>query len=156
MSFCLTKHPRRRELSDEFAARTVLRSRRSRETRRPREAPGLPFEVPEPTRRGEQPWLEPYPDELLDGIAETSPGPEARCETKEAVTLAFGLPVVAHRNRAKQIMRRQADALNGSIDSDGGRHLATEALAAAVALQRRAETSEIVVAVRRRGLHRDG
>jgi hypothetical protein len=72
------------------------------------------------------------------------------------VTLAFGLPVVAHRNRAKQIMRRQADALNGSIDSDGGRHLATEALAAAVALQRRAETSEIVVAVRRRGLHRDG
>jgi RNA polymerase sigma-70 factor (ECF subfamily) len=57
--------------------------------RRPRESPGLPFEIPEPTRRGEPLWLEPYPDALLEGIAETSPGPEARYETKEAVTLAF-------------------------------------------------------------------
>jgi RNA polymerase sigma-70 factor (ECF subfamily) len=57
--------------------------------RRPREAPGLPFQVPEPTRRGETLWLEPYPDALLEGIEETSPGPEARYETKEAVTLAF-------------------------------------------------------------------
>src|SRR4051812_42020433 len=57
--------------------------------RRPREAPGLPFQVPEPTRRGEALWLEPYPDALLEGIEETSPGPEARYETREAVTLAF-------------------------------------------------------------------
>ena len=32
--------------------------------RRPRQAPRLPFDVPEPTRRGEELWLEPYPDEL--------------------------------------------------------------------------------------------
>jgi RNA polymerase sigma-70 factor (TIGR02960 family) len=57
--------------------------------RRPRESAGLPFEVPEPTRRGEPLWLEPYPDTLLEGIAEASPGPQARYETKEAVTLAF-------------------------------------------------------------------
>src|SRR5436190_10653890 len=32
--------------------------------RRSRESPGLPFQVPEPTRRGEALWLEPYPDAL--------------------------------------------------------------------------------------------
>jgi RNA polymerase sigma-70 factor (TIGR02960 family) len=57
--------------------------------RRPREVPTFPFEVPEPTRPGEPLWLEPYPDALLEGIPEVSPGPEARYETKEAVTLAF-------------------------------------------------------------------
>jgi RNA polymerase sigma-70 factor (TIGR02960 family) len=57
--------------------------------RRRRQPPELPFEVPEPTRRGEPLWIGPYPDALLEEIAETSPGPEARYETKEAVTLAF-------------------------------------------------------------------
>jgi RNA polymerase sigma-70 factor (TIGR02960 family) len=57
--------------------------------RRPREVPTFPFEVPEPTRRGEPLWLEPYPDALLEGIPDASPGPEARYETKEAVTLTF-------------------------------------------------------------------
>ena len=75
--------------------------------RRPREAPGLPFEVPEPTRRGEQLSLEPYPDELLEGTAETSLGPEARYETKEAVTLAFvaTLQHLAPRQRAVLVLR---------------------------------------------------
>src|SRR5918996_5424352 len=41
--------------------------------RRPRESLGLPFEVPEPTRRAEPLWLEPYPDALLEVLAETSP-----------------------------------------------------------------------------------
>ena len=81
----------------------ALRDRR----RRPREAPGLPFEVPEPTRRGEPLWVEPYPDPLLEGIAETSPGPEARYETKEAVTLAFvaALQQLPPRQRAALVLR---------------------------------------------------
>jgi hypothetical protein len=34
-------------------------------------------------------WLEPYPDVLLEDIADHAPGPDARYETKEAVALAF-------------------------------------------------------------------
>jgi RNA polymerase sigma factor (sigma-70 family) len=34
--------------------------------------------LPEPTRRIEPVWLEPYPDSLLDADLESPPGPEAR------------------------------------------------------------------------------
>jgi RNA polymerase sigma-70 factor (ECF subfamily) len=52
-------------------------------------------------------WLEPYPDALLEGIAETSPGPEARYETKEAVTLAFvaALQYLPPQQRAVLVLR---------------------------------------------------
>jgi RNA polymerase sigma-70 factor (TIGR02960 family) len=45
--------------------------------------------LPEPTRRGEPLWLEPYPDALLEGLADSAAGPEARYEATEAVGLAF-------------------------------------------------------------------
>jgi RNA polymerase sigma-70 factor (TIGR02960 family) len=51
--------------------------------------PVPPFQPPEPSRRGEITWLQPYPDVLLDGLPERAPGPEARYETREAVELAF-------------------------------------------------------------------
>ena len=35
------------------------------------------------------PWLQPYPDDALQGIADPAPGPEARYEMQEAVQLAF-------------------------------------------------------------------
>jgi RNA polymerase sigma-70 factor (TIGR02960 family) len=92
--------------------------------RRPRGASVPPFELPEPTRRGEPLWLEPYPDALLEGLAETSPGPEARYETKEAVTLAFvaALQQLPPRQRAALVLRdvlafraaEVADMLEGS------------------------------------------
>jgi RNA polymerase sigma-70 factor (ECF subfamily) len=52
-------------------------------------------------------WLEPYPDLLLDGIADVDPGPEARYEAKEAVALAFvsGLQHLAPRQRAVLVLR---------------------------------------------------
>jgi RNA polymerase sigma-70 factor (TIGR02960 family) len=43
----------------------------------------------EPIRSVEPAWLEPYPDVLLDELPDAAPGPEARYETKEAITLAF-------------------------------------------------------------------
>ena len=51
--------------------------------------PVPPFSPPEPTRRGEITWLQPYPDDLLEGIADGAPGPEARRLATEAVELAF-------------------------------------------------------------------
>ncbi|HEX5502027.1 MAG TPA: RNA polymerase subunit sigma-70 [Thermomicrobiales bacterium] len=65
--------------------------------------PGLP----EPTRPGEVLWLEPYPDELLAGVPDTTPGPDARYEAREAVALAFvtALQLLPPRQRAVQILR---------------------------------------------------
>jgi RNA polymerase sigma-70 factor (TIGR02960 family) len=74
--------------------------------RRPREVQPM-AEPPEPTRRSEPLWLEPYPDALLDSLADTSPGPEARYELKEAVSLAFvtGLQRLPPRQRAVLALR---------------------------------------------------
>jgi RNA polymerase sigma-70 factor (TIGR02960 family) len=57
-------------------------------SRRPQEVPSM-AEPPEPTRMAEPSWLEPYPDVLLEGLVDTTPGPEARYATRESVGLAF-------------------------------------------------------------------
>jgi RNA polymerase sigma-70 factor (TIGR02960 family) len=64
-------------------------------------------EVPEPTRRTEPIWLEPYPDVLLEGIPDQAPGPEARYEAKEAIALAFvvGLQHLPPQQRAVLVLR---------------------------------------------------
>ncbi len=74
--------------------------------RRPEDLQRL-TEVTEPTRRSEPVWLEPYPDVLLDGIADTAPGPEARYELKEATALAFivGLQHLPLQQRAVLVLR---------------------------------------------------
>jgi RNA polymerase sigma-70 factor (TIGR02960 family) len=66
-----------------------------------------PFPGPEPTRYGEVLWLEPYPDALLEGIVDSAAGPEARYETREAVTLAFltALHRLPPRQRAVLVLR---------------------------------------------------
>ena len=55
----------------------------------------------------EIPWLQPYPDRLLEGLADLTPGPEARYEAKETVALAFvsGLQHLAPRQRAVLVLR---------------------------------------------------
>ena len=80
----------------------ALRDRR----RRPQEVPPM-AEPPEPTRRVEPIWLEPYPDVLLEGLADTNPGPEARYETRESVGLAFmaALQHLPPRQRAAVVLR---------------------------------------------------
>src|SRR4051794_25678241 len=74
--------------------------------RRPQEVPSM-VEPPEPTRMAEPMWLEPYPDVLLDAVADQGPGPDARYETTESVGLAF-LAALQHlppRQRAALVLR---------------------------------------------------
>ena len=61
----------------------------------------------EPTRAGEVAWLEPYPDILLEGLADAAPGPEGRYEAGEAISLAFvtALQLLPPRQRAVLILR---------------------------------------------------
>jgi RNA polymerase sigma-70 factor (TIGR02960 family) len=77
-------------------------------SRRPQMSPSLPgVDPPEPTRLGELTWLEPYPDFLIEGFADTEPGPEARYEATETVSLAFitALQLLPPRQRAVLILR---------------------------------------------------
>jgi RNA polymerase sigma-70 factor (TIGR02960 family) len=71
-----------------IATNQCLNTLRAASHRSPAE-PVPPFSPPEPTRRGEITWLQPYPDDLLEGIADSAPGPEARRLATEAVELAF-------------------------------------------------------------------
>src|SRR4051812_12817969 len=75
--------------------------------RRPATATEVAYSAPEPTRYGEVLWLEPYPDALLEGIADGAADPEARYETREAVTLAFltALHRLPPRQRAVLVLR---------------------------------------------------
>src|SRR3954447_1536091 len=69
-------------------------------------SPGDPA-MPEPTRRSEPIWLQPYPDALLEGLPDRADGPDARYETREAVALAFvsGLQRMPPRQRAVLVLR---------------------------------------------------
>jgi RNA polymerase sigma-70 factor (TIGR02960 family) len=106
---------------DEFGQRSSLRtwlyqiatnrclSMLRADSRRPRSAPLAPrAHLPEPTSAGDAPpWLEPYPDVLLDHLVDQRPGPEARYETTEAISLAFitALQLLPPRQRAVLVLR---------------------------------------------------
>ena len=89
------------------AASRCLDALRSARRRPPMTAPPAGLEPPEPTRLGELFWIEPYPDVLLEGLADSAPGPEARYEAMESVSLAFvtALQVLPPRQRAALILR---------------------------------------------------
>jgi RNA polymerase sigma-70 factor (ECF subfamily) len=63
--------------------------------------------LPEPTRSGEPLWLEPYPDVMLGDLPDVAPGPEARYEARESVSLAFvtALQYLPPRQRAALVLR---------------------------------------------------
>lgn len=89
-----------------IATNRCLNWMRDTRRRRPPE-PVPPFEPPEPTRRSEITWLQPYPDTLLGQISDSSPGPEARYQTREAIELAFiaGLQTLPPRQVAVLLLR---------------------------------------------------
>ncbi len=75
--------------------------------RRPQMTQPLPITAPAPTGSNEVTWLQPYPDTLLDDLPDDDPGPEARAERNEAVSLAFvaALQLLSSRARAVLILR---------------------------------------------------
>jgi RNA polymerase sigma-70 factor (ECF subfamily) len=63
-------------------------------------------EPPAPSAYSEVPWLQPYPDELVD-LPDPAPGPEAVVEQHEAMSLAFvtALQLLPPRQRAVLLLR---------------------------------------------------
>src|SRR2546429_313375 len=72
-----------------IATNRCLNALRAGERRSRPAVPRTEVALPEPTRWVEPTWLQPYPDDLLDGLPDHAPGPDARYETREAVSLAF-------------------------------------------------------------------
>ena len=74
--------------------------------RRPQQLEPL-TDPPTPSRLVEPIWLEPYPDVLVEGIADEAPGPEARYDQREALALAFvtGLQHLPPQQRAVLVLR---------------------------------------------------
>jgi RNA polymerase sigma-70 factor (TIGR02960 family) len=88
-----------------IATNRCLNARRSA-SRRPAKEWDMPaVQPPEPTGFGEIPWLEPYPDSLLEGAIEVDP--EARYVQTEAISLAFvsALQALPPRQLAALILR---------------------------------------------------
>ncbi len=106
-----------------IATNKCLDARRAA-SRRPAKEWDVPnAEPPEPTRLGEIVWLEPYPDTLLEGVVDVPPGPEARYEQNESVSLAFvtALQALPPRQVAVLILRDvlgfHASEVAGILDS---------------------------------------
>jgi RNA polymerase sigma-70 factor (ECF subfamily) len=101
-----------------IATNQCLNALRSASRRIPAE-PIPPFQPPEPSRRGEITWLQPYPDALLEGIADTAPGPAARYQATESIELAFiaGLQRMPPRQAATLVLR---DVLGFAADEVAG------------------------------------
>ena len=79
-----------------------------RAARRRPAVPGAPPPgLPEPTSSSEVIWLQPYPDILLEELPEPAPGPEARYQAREAISLAFvtALQLLPPRQRAVLVLR---------------------------------------------------
>jgi RNA polymerase sigma-70 factor (TIGR02960 family) len=110
-----------------IATNRCLNALRSSRRRAAKEWNVPSVEPPEPTRLGEVVWLQPYPDHLWEGEASLPPGPEARYEQAEAISLAFvtALQVLPPRQVAVLILRdvlgyrasEVADMLEVSIES---------------------------------------
>src|SRR5712691_1892700 len=90
-----------------IATSRCLNARRAASRRPAREWDMSQYQPPVPTPRDEAPWLQPFPDALLEGAVDVPPGPEARYEQTEAISLAFvtALQLLPPRQVAVLILR---------------------------------------------------
>jgi RNA polymerase sigma-70 factor (ECF subfamily) len=90
-----------------IATNRCLNALRSARRRPPTEWSVPDLELPPPSRLDDAVWLQPFPDALLQGLVEPSPGPEACYEMTEAISLAFvrALQLLPARQRAVLILR---------------------------------------------------
>lgn len=110
-----------------IATNRCLNARRSAGRRQAKEwdVPGV--EPPEPTRMGEVPWLQPFPDTLREGAVTMPLGPEARYEQSESISLAFvtAVQLLPPRQLAVLVLRdvlgfrasEVAEMLESSVES---------------------------------------
>jgi RNA polymerase sigma-70 factor (TIGR02960 family) len=116
----------------------ALRGSKGRALAARRDATGMPgagalgqaMALPEPATGDEPVWLEPYPDTLLAELPDAAPGPEARYEARESISLAFiaALQRLPPRQRAALVLRdalgyraaEAADLLECSLDTVNG------------------------------------
>jgi RNA polymerase sigma-70 factor (TIGR02960 family) len=118
-----------------IATNRCLNALRSNSRRPQMSSPPPGVDPPPPTRLGEVVWLEPYPDVLLEGLpTDDALGPEARYETREAISLAFvtALQHLPPRQRVVLVLR---DVL-GFHASEVGRMLETTEESVTSALKR--------------------
>jgi len=90
-----------------IATHQCLNARRAA-SRRPAKGWDVPgVEQLEPSRLGEVVWLEPFPDSLLQDVLDLPPGPDARYERSESISLTFvaALQVLPPRQLAVLILR---------------------------------------------------
>ncbi len=90
-----------------IATNRCLNTRRAASRRPAREWDMSQFEPLVPTPRDEPVWLQPFPDALLEDAFDVPPGPEARYEQAEAISLAFvtALQLLPPRQVAVLILR---------------------------------------------------
>ncbi len=112
------------EESEDLVQETFLRAWRRRETFQGRSTPrAWLYRIatnacldalgrrPRRPQGGEVPWLQPYPDELLEGIVEPGAEPEAQVLGKETIELAFMVAIqhLPPKTRAVLILRDVLD-----------------------------------------------
>jgi RNA polymerase sigma-70 factor (TIGR02960 family) len=110
-----------------IATNRCLNARRAASRRPAKEWEMSQFEAPVPTPRDEAAWLQPFPDQLLEGAIDWPLGPEARYEQSEAISLAFvaALQLLPPRQLAVLILRdvlgfhasEAADMLEATVQS---------------------------------------
>jgi RNA polymerase sigma-70 factor (TIGR02960 family) len=90
-----------------IATNRCLNARRAASRRPAREWDASAFGPLAPVPRDEAVWLQPFPDALFQDAIGAQPGPEARCEQAEAISLAFvaALQLLPPRQVAVLILR---------------------------------------------------